>query len=108
MQDEFLKGYRQRYPERLDEVSTSKVERFTAPRGYSDHRDHFKNFIASCRSGKPAYQDAVFGLRASGPAVLSNTSLWEKRPVAWDPETMATPGVLPAVPVAPLKPAKKA
>ncbi len=108
LQDDFLKGYRQRYPEKLDEVNPSKVERFTAPRGYSDHRDHFKNFIASCRSGKPAYQDAAFGLRAAGPAVLSNLSPFERRPVAWDPETMTTPGALPAVPVPSPKPAKKA
>jgi predicted dehydrogenase len=108
MQDEFLKTYRQKYPERLDEVNTSKVERFTAPRGYSEHRDHFKNFIESCRSGKPAYQDAAFGLRAAGPAVLSNASLWEKRPVAWDPESMTQPGAVPALPVLPPKPTKKA
>jgi hypothetical protein len=89
-------------------VNPSKVERFTVPRGYSDHRDHLRNFIASCRSGQPAYQDATFGLRAAGPAVLSNLSLAEKRPVVWDPETMSTPGGLPAAPVPAAKPAKKA
>jgi predicted dehydrogenase len=91
LQDEFLKDYRQRYPERLDEVNASKVERFTAPRGYSDHRAHLRNFIESCRTREKPYQDAAFGLRAAGPAVLSNVSLAERRPVLWDPETMTTP-----------------
>ena len=104
MQDEFLKDYRQKYPERL-EITDSKVEKFQAPRGYSDHKDHFKNFFASCRTRKAAYQDATFGLRAAGPAVLSNASLWEKRPLAWDPETMTTPAATQA-PFA--KPARKA
>ena len=105
MQDEFLKDYRQKYPERLDQITDSKVEKFQAPRGYSDHKDHFKNFFASCRARKAAYQDATFGLRAAGPAVLSNASLWEKRPIAWDPETMTAPAGAPA-PLA--KPASKA
>jgi predicted dehydrogenase len=104
LQDEFLKEYRQKYPERLDQVNESKVERFQAPRGYSDHRDHLRGFIECCRTAKTPYQDAVFGLRAAGPAVLSNVSLSEKRPVAWDPETMTAPSVAP---VALAKPARK-
>jgi len=103
LQDEFLKDYRQKYPERLDQVNESKVERFQAPRGYSDHRDHLKGFIECCRTGKAPYQDAVFGLRAAGPAVLSNVSLAERRPVAWDPETMTSPSAAPPV----SKPARK-
>jgi predicted dehydrogenase len=99
MQDEFVKSYREKYPEKLDEVNASRVERFTAPPGYSEHRHHFRNFIESCRTRKAPFQDAVFGLRAAGPAVLSNVSLFERRPVAWDAETMKTP-VSAAVPAA--------
>jgi predicted dehydrogenase len=91
MQDEFLKGYREKYPEKLDEVNASRVERFTAPSGYSDHRHHLRNFIESCRTRNAPFQDASFGLRAAGPAVLSNVSLFEKRAVAWDPEAMTSP-----------------
>jgi predicted dehydrogenase len=91
LQDSFVKEYRAKYPERTREVNNSKIERFQAPRDYSDHRDHWRNFIDSVRTRKPAFQDPTFGLRAAGPAVLSNVSYFEKRPVAWDPETMTTP-----------------
>jgi hypothetical protein len=33
-------------------------------------------------------EDATFGLRAGGPAVLANHSYWENRPIGWDPERM--------------------
>jgi hypothetical protein len=40
------------------------------------------------RSRQPVVEDAVFGLRAAGPAVLANVSYFEQRPVVWDPEKM--------------------
>jgi hypothetical protein len=37
-------------------------------------------------------EDAVFGLRAAGPAVVCNLSYFEGRQYAWDPDAMkATP-----------------
>jgi hypothetical protein len=33
-------------------------------------------------------EDATFGFRAAGPALLCNQSQQERRPVAWDPEAM--------------------
>ena len=88
-----------------DDKSDGKCKKVTANDRIGLAKDHFKNFFASCRTRKTAYQDATFGLRAAGPAVLSNLSLWEKRPLAWDPETMTTPAATPA-PLA--KPAGKA
>ena len=46
----------------------------------------------SVRSGKQAYEDAVFGFRAAGPALLSNLSYFEKRVCLWDAEAMALKG----------------
>ena len=42
--------------------------------GYSDSYDHFKNFFASVRTRQPVVEDAVFGYRAAGAALLSNLS----------------------------------
>jgi hypothetical protein len=33
-------------------------------------------------------EDAVFGFRAAGPALLSNLSYFERRIVEWDPSAM--------------------
>jgi predicted dehydrogenase len=96
LQDEFLKDYRQKYPERTAEIGSSRVERYFAPREYSDLKAHLRNFVESVRARKTPDQDAVFGLRAAGPAVLSNVSLAEKRPVEWDPQTL-TPKTAPLV-----------
>jgi hypothetical protein len=63
-------------------------DKFQAPRGYSDHLDHHKNFLASVRSRKPVVENTTFGFRAAGPALLSNISYFEKRICEWDPETM--------------------
>ena len=49
------------------------------PKGYSDQYDHFKNFFASVRSRKPVVEDAVFGYRAAGAALLSNLSIDKRR-----------------------------
>ena len=43
---------------------------------------------AAVRSRKPVVEDPVFGLRAAGPALLSNVSYFEQRQCKWDPETM--------------------
>jgi len=40
------------------------------------------------RSRQQVVEDPVFGLRAAGPALLSNLSYFEQRVCNWDPETM--------------------
>ena len=49
-------------------------ERYAAPTGYSDSYDHFKNFFTSVRTRQAPVEDAVFGYRAAGAALLSNIS----------------------------------
>ncbi len=90
-QDKFLKEYRAKYPEQplnADSIRPESEEQFIAPRGYSDHEDHHRNFFASVRSRQPVVEDALFGFRAAGPALLSNVSYAEKRAVKWNPETL--------------------
>ena len=40
------------------------------------------------RSRKPVVEDAVFGYRAAGAALLSNVSIEKKQVVRWDPKEM--------------------
>jgi hypothetical protein len=50
--------------------------------------EHHKNFYRSIREGRPLIEDGVFGLRAAGPALLTNISLFEKTIAYWDPVDM--------------------
>ncbi len=91
VQERFLAEYRKKYPllppspERMrDEAET----RFTPPPGYDAHVEHHRVFWNAVRERKPVVEDAVFGFRAAGPALLANTSYFENRICRWDPLTM--------------------
>ncbi|MBI3665331.1 MAG: Gfo/Idh/MocA family oxidoreductase [Acidobacteria bacterium] len=91
VQEEFLGEYRKKYPPiqpTADGMRPLGEEKFLPPRGYNDHGDHHRNFFAAVRSRKPVVEDAVFGLRAAGPALLSNISYFEQRVCTWDPNTI--------------------
>jgi predicted dehydrogenase len=91
MQDAYMKQYNERYPRTrptADGMRPQADDHYVPPRGYSDQLEHHRNFLASVRSRKPVIEDAVFGFRAAGPALLSNVSYFEKRVCHWDPEKM--------------------
>lgn len=88
-QEAFLKEYRAKYPEpKVQELNAKTTENYLAPTGYSDHADHLKNWVTCIRTKQTPIEDAVFGFRAAGPAVLSNTSHFERKIYNWNPETM--------------------
>ncbi len=89
MQKTILEDYKKKYPqEHPAGPPPLGFEKYVAPEGYLDSYDHFANFFASVRSRKPVVEDAVFGYRAAGAALLSNLSM-EKGTVAhWDPDAM--------------------
>ena len=92
MQDAYLKEYRQKYPlpkPNADAMRPQKDEEYLAPAGYSDWLEHHRNFLNAVRTRKPVIEDAVFGFRAAGPALLSNVSYFEQKVCLWDPEKMA-------------------
>ena len=89
MQERIRKAYADKYPKVHPKGAPSAgYQRFEAGEGYSDSYDHFSNFFASVRSRKPVVEDAVFGYRAAGAALLSNLSLERNAVVGWDPEAM--------------------
>jgi predicted dehydrogenase len=95
IQEQIMREYREKYPVRpasADSMRPQNDERFLPPPGYSDWLDHHRNFIQAVKSRKPVVEDAVFGFRAAGPALLSNVSYFEERVCRWDPEAMVMKG----------------
>jgi predicted dehydrogenase len=88
-QKQILKDYREKYPRVNPEGAPPlEYEKYVPEPGYSDNYDHFKNFFASVRSRQPVVEDAVFGFRAAGAALLSNLSIERGAVIKWDPEAM--------------------
>jgi hypothetical protein len=89
MQTRIREAYLEKYPltHPMGEPQLG-YEKYEAAHGYSDSYDHFRNFFASVRSRQPVVEDAVFGFRAAGAALLSNLSMERGAVVHWDPEAM--------------------
>ncbi|MBV8818356.1 MAG: Gfo/Idh/MocA family oxidoreductase [Acidobacteriaceae bacterium] len=91
IEEKILAENRAKYPPatvNADSLRASTEQRFAMPHGYTEQYAHHLNFFEHVRSRKPVIEDAVFGLRAAGPALLSNLSLFENRQYIWDPEKM--------------------
>jgi len=91
VQEEFKREYYVKYPQRrpnADSMRPDKEEKFVPPPGSDAHVLHHQNFYASVRAGRPSIEDAVFGFRAAGPALLTNVSYFERRVCGWDPGAM--------------------
>lgn len=87
MQERILKDYRAKYPDE-PELRPADEQVFQAPANYYDGLDHFRVFFDAMRTRKPVVEDATFGFRAAGPALLTNESYFDSQPIAWDPEKM--------------------
>ena len=88
MQEQIMAEHKKQYPPHGGQDSLGGTEKYVAPKGYSDSYDHFKNFFASVRSRQPVVEDAVFGYRAAGAALLSNLSIERGQVVNWNPDEM--------------------
>lgn len=94
IQKEFLEAYYKQYPQRKgqDRLRPDAVENYNVGRSYNDTYDHFVNFFGAMRSRQPVIEDATFGLRAAGPALLSNLAYFNNRIYHWDPEAIKING----------------
>jgi hypothetical protein len=92
VQEEFLREYRRKYPPDARPAAKIEPESFAPPSGYDAHREHHRVFYEAVRSRKKPVEDAVFGFRAAGPALLANASYYEKRMCRWDPDAMTVRG----------------
>jgi predicted dehydrogenase len=84
-QKEYEKWYKDKFPQEKPIMVEPDLE-YSAPKGYNQNMDHHLNFYAGIREGKSIKEDAVFGMRAAGPALATNKSIFEKRIINWDPE----------------------
>mgnify|MGYP002783844623 CR=1 FL=1 len=89
MQAEIRKEYEAKYPagKAGDELRVPEATEEYTMRSNA-HLEHHRNFLASVLDGKPMVEDAVFGLRAAGPALLCNESVYTSKIQRWDPVAM--------------------
>lgn len=94
IQKKFVEEYRKQYPTRkgTDRMRLDSGDTYSVGRNYDDTYDHFVNFFAAVRSRQPVTEDAAFGFRAAGPALLSNLSYFNNRIYQWDPEAIRISG----------------
>jgi len=93
VQTEFLKGYRKQYPVThvtADSLRPDKDDVYRPPEDFDTHQEHHRVFYEAVRARRPSVEDAVFGLRAAGPALLTNISYFEKRVCNWDAEKLVS------------------
>ncbi len=91
VQEKFLQEYRRKYPPmrpNADSLRPDREDRYVPPREHNAHLEHHRAFYAAVRAGQPSIEDAVFGFRAAGPALLSNVSYFERRMCNWDAQAM--------------------
>ena len=94
-QAEYRRKYRELYPlsrPNADSMRPQTEDVYLPPPRYSDHLDHHRNFFTAVKTRQPVVEDATFGLRAAGPALLSNISYFNNKLVEWDPQTMTVKG----------------
>lgn len=84
----YVKWYKEQYPEPLPRMKDPKEEEFVVPEHYNSDLAHHMVFYNAVRTGTPIVEDATFGLRAAGPALASNLSYFELKPILWDAKAM--------------------
>lgn len=87
--EQYMAEYRKKYPaEKVTAVNLGSNGEARYVSEIDAHRQHMMNFIEAVRTRKAHFEDSTFGFRAAGPALLCNTSYYEKRICTWDPQTM--------------------
>ena len=84
-QAEYEKWYLANHPKEPAQVLEPENE-YMAPEGYSADLHHHTNFYNGIRENARIVEDALFGMRAAGPALASNESVFKKKIIEWDPE----------------------
>ena len=89
MQKQLTERWESHHPQSGEGMVKPTSEQVYDPGNIDSHLEHHRNFYASIREGKPLIEDATFGLRAAGPALLTNDSYFAQKSMHWNPETMS-------------------
>lgn len=84
-QQEYEKWYKATHLPETPEMLQPETE-YKAPAKYDASLDHHINFYKGIREKTPIVEDALFSMRAAGPALASNKSVFEKKIIYWDAE----------------------
>ncbi len=87
-QKAFVEQYDKKYGNLPVEMQEPGEQVFQAPEGYDMRLDHFADWLKVIREGGKTIEGPEFGLRACGPALAANNSLYDKKVVHWDPVAM--------------------
>ncbi len=88
MQEELLKEYNRKYSAEEQKSPVKPPVNYTAPEGFDEHLEHFRNFFDGVRDGKPLVEGPEFGFRAAAPTLACNDSYFQKKIINWDPVNM--------------------
>ena len=89
--EKIMAQHRARYPEHPVTAATlpeADEERYLPPPRYSEDFAHHTTFFNAVHSRQAVEENATFGLRAAGPALMANLSYYEGRIKHWDPVEM--------------------
>lgn len=88
MQEELMKLYNQKYSAEDKKRPVKPPVTYTAPEGYDEHLEHFRNFFDGVRDNKPLVEGPEFAFRAAAPTLACNDSYFQKKIISWDPVNM--------------------
>src|SRR5579884_672498 len=88
VQKELTAEWKAKHPEATVETIKPESTQTFDTSSQDAHLEHHKNFYKSIRENQPSIEDATFGLRAAGPALLTNESYFQKKIMSWNPESM--------------------
>jgi predicted dehydrogenase len=87
MQKRLREAWDEKHPaDSVSNIKPNRSQKFSSE--INPQLIHHQNFYRSIREGAPLIEDATFGLRAAGPALLTNQSLFESKVMTWDPQNM--------------------
>ena len=87
MQADYVREYQTKYPPRPAIAELDNDDQKFTMRADA-HLEHHRNFQASILQGAKQIEDPIFGLRAAGPALLCNESIYSQQIQHWDPVAM--------------------